>query len=169
MRSLIRRAFILVLTVGAGAVSCAPRALPVAHVIGPGVVVTVDEGRPASVGKDGIVPVAVTMTNSGTTPIKVNYRDFALVASDSGRSLALLPAELADARDSARLLPEGVLRRGERASGLLYFRLPESAPTLRIDLRASNDGTISRTFLPLRWTEPRRLASVSDLKRIGER
>ena len=82
--------------------------------------------------------------------IQIRYRDFALSEGDALTDTALLPVEVGQ-RATARLLPEGLVRGGESASGFLYFRLPARRPsTLRVDLEAANDVTISRNFVKLK-------------------
>jgi hypothetical protein len=93
----------------------------------------------------------VTVANHGQDAIRIRYRDFALAEDDSLNDTALLPAELGQPA-KAHLLPEGLLRGGESTSGFLYFRLPARRPsTLRVDLEAANEVTISRNFVKLRF------------------
>jgi hypothetical protein len=117
--------------------------------LGQGVTLAID-GLRSSTG--GIISMRVTLTNDGQGEIMLRYRDLSLSGSAEQRYPALLPAELPGERTGV-LLPEGVIGRGHRSSGLLYFRAPPagSGPIkLRVDLESAGEIPISRTFLPLR-------------------
>jgi hypothetical protein len=129
-----------------------PRVEPETRALGAGVTLAVDAGRaPAPASRRDVVPLWVTVANHGRDAIRIRYRDFALAEDDSLTDIALLPAELGQSA-AAHLLPERLLRGGESASGFLYFRLPARRPsTLRVDLEAANQVTISRNFVKLRF------------------
>jgi len=128
-----------------------PRVEPETRALGAGVTLAIDAKRappPATPGK--VVPLWVTVANHGRDAIRIRYRDFALAEDGSLTDTALLPGEVGR-RAAPDLLPEGLVRRGETASGFLYFRLPARPPsTLRVDLEAADDVTISRNFVKLK-------------------
>jgi hypothetical protein len=121
--------------------------------LGQGVTLSIDRLRSSTERKDsGIISMSVTITNDGQGAIILKYRDLSLSDRAEQRYPALLPAELPGERTGV-LLPEGVIGRGHRRSGLLYFRAPPSGAgpiKLRVDLESAGEVPISRTFLPLR-------------------
>ncbi|HEY6477208.1 MAG TPA: hypothetical protein VI456_11550 [Polyangia bacterium] len=129
-----------------------PRVEPETRALGAGVTLAVEAGRaPPPASRRGVVPLWVTVANHGRDAIRIRYRDFALAEDDLLNDTALLPAELGQPA-AAHLLPEGLLRGGESTSGFLYFRLSARRPsTLRVDLEAANEVTISRNFVKLRF------------------
>jgi hypothetical protein len=128
-----------------------PRVEPETRALGAGVTLAIEAKRaPPPATRGQVVPLWVTVANHGPDAIRIHYRDFALAEDDSLTDTALVPAEVGQGA-RARLLPEGVVRGGESASGFLYFRLPARPPsTLRVDLEAANDVTISRNFVKLK-------------------
>jgi hypothetical protein len=118
--------------------------------LGPGVTFTMGSLKNPPHGSN-IVSLEVTVTNRGTDAINLKYCDFSLADGAGQRSMALLPAELADKR-VARLLGEGVLPSGQSRSGTLYFRTPFAFARpfdLRVDLETASNANVSRTFWPL--------------------
>lgn len=128
-----------------------PRVEPETRALGAGVTLAIDaKHAPPAVTRGDVVPLWVTVANHGRDAVRIRYRDFALAEDDSLTDAALLPAEVGRAA-TAQLLPERLLHGGESASGFLYFRLPARPPsTLRVDLEAANDVTISRNFVKLK-------------------
>lgn len=128
-----------------------PRVEPETRALGAGVTLAIDTKRaPPAATRGDVVPLWVTVSNHGRDAIRIRYRDFALAEDDSLTDAALLPVEVGR-RATAGLLPEGLVRGGESAAGFLYFRLPARRPsTLRVDLEAANDVTISRNFVKLK-------------------
>jgi hypothetical protein len=129
-----------------------PRVEPEMRALGAGVTLAIDARRapPPPTTRGSVVPLWVTVSNHGRDAIRLRYRDFALAEDDSLTDTALLPAEVGR-RATADLLPERLLRGGESTAGFLYFRLPARQPsTLRVDLEAANETTISRNYLKLK-------------------
>jgi hypothetical protein len=129
-----------------------PRVEPETRALGAGVTLAIDARRaPPPATRADVVPLWVTVANHGRDAIRLRYRDFALAEDDTLADTALLPAEVGQ-RATAHLLPEGLVPGGESASGFLYFRLParRRPSTLRVDLEAANDVTISRNFVTLK-------------------
>jgi hypothetical protein len=117
-----------------------------------GVTLAIDAGHhPAPSQRRDIVSIWVIVRNEGAHPVRLRYRDFAL-SDDSVSDAALLPSELGPGLDAGPLLREGVLAAGVSESGFLYFRLPARKPSsLRVDLEAADETTISRTFVKVRF------------------
>jgi hypothetical protein len=128
-----------------------PQVAPETRALGADVTLAIDARRaPPPTTRGDVVPLWVTVSNHGREAIRIRYRDFALAEDDALTDTALLPAEVGQ-RATAHLLPEGVVRAGESASGFLYFRLPARPPSiLRVDLEAANEVTISRNFVKLK-------------------
>lgn len=128
-------------------------ASPQPWALGEGVTLSIDRLRSSTGRRDpGIISMRVTIANDGPGEIMLRYRDFSLSGSAEQRYPALLPAELPGERTGV-LLPEGVIGRGHRSSGLLYFSAPPPGAgpiKLRVDLESAGEIPISRTFLPLR-------------------
>jgi hypothetical protein len=123
---------------------------PPPRFLGPGVTFTLGALKNPPHGSN-IVSLDVTVTNQGSEAINLKYCDFSLADGAGQRSMALLPAELADKR-VVRLLAEGLLPSGQTRAGTLYFRTPFAFARpfdLRVDLETASNASVSRTFWPL--------------------
>jgi hypothetical protein len=120
--------------------------------LGAGVTLSIEHVKRARSATSDVVPLPVTLTNHGSGPIRVRYRDFSLIDGAGQRSLALLPSELRFQKVSSPPLPEGAIASGQSSSGSLYFHLPTAfvGPIgLRVDLEAPDGTTLGQTVVPL--------------------
>jgi hypothetical protein len=124
-----------------------------ARALGRGVFLSIDESHVEPAHEvDGLIAVHVTLSNHGSTPLKVDYLTFSLSSAAGARSLALLPSELNGQVAPSLLLHEGVLAKGQTMVAVLYFRsLSPNARSveLRVDLANAEGRPVSRSFLPL--------------------
>lgn len=108
---------------------------PGAHELGDGAAAAERNGvrmiasaAPAQDVPEDFIPMSIAVENRGSVPIRVDRHGFQLL-SDTGRAYYPVP------RNSGKTLPEGVLKPGDRAAGLVYFEGPRPA-TQRLRLLA---------------------------------